>query len=69
MQIKNRGEIKKGNFADILIFDENTFRSDASFNAPTHMGQGIDTLTVNGEVRVKNDIVVGDSCGKVLRIK
>ena len=69
MQIKNRGELKKGNFADILIFDPNTFRSDASFNAPTHMGEGIDTLMVNGIVRVKNDIVIGNSSGKVLKIK
>ena len=69
MQIENRGELKAGNFADILIFDPDSFRSDATFNAPTHMGEGIDTLMVNGEVRVKNDILIGSSSGKVLRIK
>lgn len=69
MQLENRGELKKGNFADVLIFEPDTFRSEATFNSPTHLGQGIDTLLVNGKIRVKNDTVVGNSCGKVMRIK
>lgn len=68
MQLKGRGRIQEGCFADLLVFDEGALRSSATFSEPTHLGQGVSLLLVNGEVRVQHDALTGSSSGKVIRI-
>jgi len=68
MQLKDRGRIQEGYFADLLVFDESALHSEATFSEPVHHGQGISLLLVNGEIRVQNDGLTGCPSGKTIRI-
>ncbi len=68
MGIKNRGELKVGNFADVLIFDPEKINSDAVFESPVHLGEGIGTLMINGVIRVRDDELTGASSGRAIKI-
>lgn len=68
MQLKDRGRLETGCFADILMFDAAKLRSQATFASPVHKGEGVSLLLVNGEIRVRNDVLTGMPSGNVVRI-
>jgi len=67
--LKDRGLIKEGMAADIVIFDENTIQDNATFDAPHQFATGIPYVIVNGEVVVENTIHTGIRSGKSLKNK
>ncbi|MBC2582803.1 amidohydrolase family protein [Clostridium sp. DJ247] len=67
--IKDRGELKKGKKADIVIFDDNTIIDKATFINPVQYSEGIKTVIVNGEVVLSNGKRSDKLTGKVIRIK
>ena len=46
VKLKYKGEIKEGNDADIVIFDENNIADGATFENPTEAPKGIDYVIV-----------------------
>jgi len=68
MQLKDRGTLFAGSYADVLIFDPKKIHSTASFTSPNHLGEGIERLYINGTCRVLNDRITGDPSGNVMRI-
>ncbi len=54
-QIKNRGKIQPGMFADIVIFDYERFKDRATFSDPHQYSQGLEYVIVNGEIVVKDN--------------
>lgn len=68
-KIEDRGLLKEGYFADIVIFDENTTIDKGTFIDPIQFPEGISHVIVNGKVLIdnyeKNEILAG----KVIRIK
>lgn len=46
----DRGVIKVGNYADLVIFDANQIGDRATFEHPTHPASGIQTVFVNGQI-------------------
>lgn len=69
MGLKERGEIKKGCFADLVIFDEKTIKDKGTFTDPAQYPSGIQHVFVNGEQMVKDGQYDENKkrCGKVLR--
>jgi N-acyl-D-amino-acid deacylase len=49
MGIRGRGELRKGAFADIVIFDLNEIDTKATFHVPDIFPTGIETVIINGE--------------------
>lgn len=66
-EIKQRGEIKVGNFADLVLFDANTVGSKSTIQNPQVYPDGITAVLVNGEIVVHNGVHKGLRPGKVLR--
>ena len=64
---KNRGEIKVGNFADLVIFDENNLKDRATYENPYVFSDGISHVFVNGKAVVSNSKISGELPGYVLK--
>jgi len=53
--IENRGLIKEGYFADILVMDAPNFRTKAVFRDPQQFPKGLSMVIINGQVVLEND--------------
>jgi N-acyl-D-amino-acid deacylase len=68
MGIAQRGEIKPGNFADIVIFDPATIADNTTVEETARRPTGIQHVIVNGEVVVENGKYIQDKkAGRVVR--
>ena len=47
--LKDRGELRRGAFADIVVFDANTVLDEATFEAPQVTCTGVENVLVNGQ--------------------
>ncbi|MFT6202544.1 MAG: N-acyl-D-amino-acid deacylase [Spirosomataceae bacterium] len=65
--IKNRGLLQEGYAADLVIFDENTIKDEATFDKPHAYSTGIDYVIVNGEITLENGKHTGVLKGEVVR--
>ncbi len=52
--LKDRGLIQKGRAADLVLFDPNTVKDQASFDHPHEYPQGIVHVMVNGRLVIEN---------------
>jgi N-acyl-D-amino-acid deacylase len=64
--LKDRGSIKKGNFADLVIFDPLTIADKATYTQPEQYSVGIDYVIVNGTVVIDHGNHTGALPGKIL---
>ena len=65
--IADRGVIKPGAFADMVVFNAETIRDVATFDSPNHFPTGIESVYVNGQRVVQNGIILEARPGRVLR--
>ena len=67
MRLTDRGVLKQGMWADIVIFDPTTIRDLATFEQPNQLSEGMDYVLVNGTPVVAEGTMTGALPGKVLR--
>lgn len=68
LRLKNKGLIKEGFDADLVIFDANTINDNADFVKDTYApNSGIKYVFVNGKIALKDDEYTGIAAGKVIR--
>jgi len=67
MRLTDRGVLKEGMWADIVIFDPATIHDVATFENPNQLSQGIDYVLVNGIPVIDGGKMTGSRPGKVLR--
>jgi N-acyl-D-amino-acid deacylase len=65
--LRDRGVIRDGAVADLVIFDPATVRSDATIDDPTREPEGIGTVIVAGEIVVEGGHSTGARPGRGLR--
>ena len=65
--LKERGVLRKGNYADITIFNPNTILDRATFTNPHQTATGIEYVIVNGQLTVDKGKHTDKRSGKVLR--
>ncbi|KPK76931.1 MAG: hypothetical protein AMJ79_05000 [Phycisphaerae bacterium SM23_30] len=66
---EKRGALKKGYFADIVIFDEDKVIDKATWTDPHQYSEGIEYVLVNGQVVIREGEHTGKLPGKILRKK
>ena len=66
-RIKDRGKIKTGYFADIVIFDPLTISDKAWFDQPEELSVGIEYVIINGQLTIQKGNWLGNKAGRVLR--
>ena len=64
--VTDRGSIREGNWADIVIFDWEHLESRADFTCPHESPRGIQWVLVNGRIAVKDGATTGVRAGKVV---
>jgi dihydroorotase/N-acyl-D-amino-acid deacylase len=67
MRLADRGVLKAGMWADIVVFDPETVRDLATFEKPNQLSQGMDWVLVNGVPVIDGGKMTGELPGKVLR--
>ncbi|OGZ57226.1 MAG: hypothetical protein A3B96_02125 [Candidatus Spechtbacteria bacterium RIFCSPHIGHO2_02_FULL_43_15b] len=65
--LAKRGQLKKGYFADIIIFDPEKISDRATFRDPFKYSEGVDYVFVNGGLALRNGKFQKKRHGKVLR--
>lgn len=65
--LKNRGIIKQGNYADLVLFDPKTVKDNASVQNPTALSTGIEQVWVNGKIVYKNQSSTGQFSGVFIK--
>ena len=64
--LKDRGEIKTGAFADLVLFDPNTVKDNSTFAEPFKTATGIEKVFVNGQIVWEDGKSTGAKPGRVL---
>lgn len=67
MGIKERGFIKEGYYADIVLFDPKLYRDQSDFNQPMEPATGVQYVLVNGTLAIDQGRYTGALAGKGLR--
>lgn len=65
-KIPNRGKLKKEYFADIIIFNPETFRDKSNYTDAFQLANGLEYSIINGKVSVEKGKFVNKLNGKVL---
>ena len=67
MRFTDRGVLKEGMWADMVIFDPATIRDLATFEQPNQLSQGMEYVLVNGVPVIAKGKMTGALPGKVIR--
>lgn len=67
MGLKKRGELKPGNFADLVIFDKASISDRSTYQNPFQYSEGIEFVFVNGKTAVAHGKITGEKHGRILR--
>jgi N-acyl-D-amino-acid deacylase len=66
-QLKERGLLKEGYAADVIIFDEKNVQDRSTYDHPHAYSTGFEYVIVNGELTVENGKHLGVRAGKALK--
>ena len=67
LRLTDRGVLKAGMWADVVVFDPATIHDAATFENPNQLAQGMEYVLVNGEPVIDEGKMTGKLPGKVLR--
>jgi len=65
--ISYRGLLKKDYFADVVIFDPNNVRDNATFEEPLQYAEGIENVIVNGVEVISDSEHTGEYPGRFIK--
>jgi dihydroorotase/N-acyl-D-amino-acid deacylase len=67
LRLTDRGVLKAGMWADVVVFDPATVRDLATFDNPNQLSEGMDYVLVNGVPVIDQAKMTGTLSGRVLR--
>ena len=67
--LKDRGVLKSGNYADLVIFDPDSIADTATFDNPINPAKGILHVMVNGRIVWNEGEHTGERSGNILRLQ
>jgi N-acyl-D-amino-acid deacylase len=67
MRLTDRGVLKQGMWADVVVFDPDKISDKATFEEPNQLSVGMDFVLVNGVPVIEDGKMTGQLPGKVLR--
>ncbi|HYK44844.1 MAG TPA: D-aminoacylase [Parafilimonas sp.] len=67
LKLQKRGELKVGNYADVVVFDPATIQDHATYEKPHQYATGVSDVFVNGKQVLKNSEHTGATPGRFLK--
>ncbi|RRQ47531.1 D-aminoacylase [Maribacter algicola] len=67
LKLKKRGALKAGYFADVVVFDPNTIKANATFEEPHQYATGMQQVFVNGGHVLKDGEHTGTLSGRFVK--
>lgn len=67
LKLSKRGELKKGNYADIVIFDPAKVKDNSTFEKPHQYSEGVTDVFVNGIQVLKDSVPTGNMPGRFVK--
>ncbi len=65
--LRDRGVVREGAYADLVVFDPATVADEATYTAPARYPTGIDHVIVNGRPAILDGAETGERPGRLLR--
>jgi N-acyl-D-amino-acid deacylase len=65
--LTDRGELRAGAFADVVVFDPEAIQDRATYDDPLAIATGMQWVLVNGQVVVTDGVPTGALAGTVLK--
>ena len=65
--LRDRGVLREGAFADLVVFDPGTVTDMATYEDPTRHPAGIEHVIVNGALAIRHGSETGQRAGRLLR--
>jgi N-acyl-D-amino-acid deacylase len=67
LSLADRGQLKNGYFADVVVFDPATIQDHATFERPHQLATGVDDVWVNGVRALRSGEATGAASGRAVR--
>jgi N-acyl-D-amino-acid deacylase len=67
LSLTDRGRLRRGAFADVVIFDPATFQDHSTYQKPMQYATGVTDVLINGKLVLKDGEPTGTLSGRVLR--
>jgi N-acyl-D-amino-acid deacylase len=67
LSLKDRGRLRTGAFADVVIFDPKTIQDHSTYVKPLQYATGVSDVFVNGKLALKDGEPTGVASGRVVR--
>jgi len=67
LSLKQRGWLKPGYYADVVVFDPATIQDHATFEKPKQLATGVDDVFINGVQVLRGGKHTGAKPGRVVR--
>ena len=67
LSLRDRGELKAGYFADVVIFDPATIQDHATYEKPHQLATGVEDVWVNGVLALQSGAATGAASGRFVR--
>ena len=64
--LRQRGQLREGNFADVVVFDPSSIADRATFADPHQLSTGVSEVLVNGKITISGGAFTGELAGRAL---
>jgi N-acyl-D-amino-acid deacylase len=67
LSIADRGQLKNGFFADVVVFDPATIQDHATYERPHQLATGVEEVWINGVRALRQGVATGAASGHAVR--
>jgi N-acyl-D-amino-acid deacylase len=67
LSLTDRGQLRNGSFADIVVFDPATIQDHATYERPHQLATGVEEVWVNGVRALRQGVATGAASGRAVR--
>jgi N-acyl-D-amino-acid deacylase len=67
LSLRDRGELRQGYFADIVVFDPAKVQDHSTYQRPQQLATGVGDVWINGVRALRHEVATGASSGRAIR--